>query len=75
MKRPSDSNERIVVSEFIVTKYTVLVLNENRPWIPWRRYLIDDVVYDYVMVNDLGWDVIAIEAQGGFVGKTVKFIP
>lgn len=55
-------------------KYTLLDLDEMPELgIGYRKYRIDGVEYEPVIVYDLP-NNIGIKAQGGFVGKIVEFI-
>ena len=67
------SRIRTVISEHCIEKYTVLRLDDAIPRLPHKKYLIDGVVYDIVSMYD-AVNCIAIEASGGFVGKTVEFV-
>ena len=70
-----ESDERMVVETSRLYKYTIMYLDQEIPWkIRWNKYLIDGIVYDPVVAYDVASNVIVIEEEGDFVGKTVKFI-
>lgn len=64
---------RKIIDEWVVRKYTILTLDEELPRQAIWHYVIDGVEYEPVIVYDMGKNVIAIEADGGFIGKTVEF--
>lgn len=65
---------RKIIDEWVVAnKYTIFTLDEDVPHQPIWHYVIDDVEYDPVIVYDMGKNIIAIEAVGSFIGKTVEF--
>ncbi len=51
----------------------ILTLDEDAPFRPYSHYVIDGVKYDPLIVYDMGKNVIAVKACGGFIGKTVEF--
>lgn len=63
-----------MIDEWQLQKYMVLTLNQDPPLIPYWKYRIDGVIYNVVPVYDLPRCIIAIEAEGSFIGKTVEFV-
>lgn len=64
---------RKIIDEWVVRKYTILTLDEEVPHQAIWYYVIDGVEYEPVIAYDMGKNIIAIEANGGFIGKTVEF--
>ena len=62
-----------IISEFNVSKYKVLVLDEKQFVRAYNKYLIDGIEYKPVSVYDAP-KCIAVESNRNFVGKTVEFI-
>ena len=64
-----------IVEDFQLEKYRVLILDGNRFSAKhYRKYKIDGKEYESVPVYDAGDNVVAIEAEGSFAGKTIEFI-
>jgi hypothetical protein len=62
----------IIVREFVINQYTILTLDGEMPKKCYSKYVIDGKEYAIVPLYDMP-NCIAIEAGGGFVGKTVEF--
>ena len=68
----ADDNMGTILSEFQVGKYLVLKVDAIHKKI-YAYYEIDGVQHPIISVYDIK-NAIAIEAQGHFVGKTVRFV-
>lgn len=64
---------RKIIDEFTINSYKVLILNDELPKKPYRKYVIDGVLFEPVSVYDAS-KCIAIESTETFVGKTVEFV-
>ena len=62
-----------ILNGWIVGKYTLLELDQDLPEKSYDKYLIDGICYKPIPVYDLPRH-IAIEGNGDFKEKTVKFI-
>lgn len=64
-----------IIDEWDFNGYKILTLNENTPNINYRKYLINDEVYDPVTVYDMGNCVVAIKDPGkSLKGGLIEFI-
>ena len=64
-----------IIDEFRIGKYMVLTLDGNIWGIKgYRKYRIDGRIYNSVPVYDMGNNVIAVESEKSFVGKTIDFV-
>lgn len=64
-----------IVDEFQIGKYMVLKLDGNiQDTKDYRKYRIDGKIYNPVPVYDMGNNVIAVESENSFFGKTVDFV-
>ena len=63
----------VIVSDWIIGKYTALELDKDLPARHYQKYRIDGIDYPPIPVYDLPRH-IAVEAHGEFKGKTVEFI-
>lgn len=63
----------IVMNEFHIHKYQVLVLDSMPMKTPYRKFRIRRNIYDPVPVYDLN-NCIAIESDESFLGEIVEFV-
>lgn len=66
---------RKVIDEFQCGKYRVLILDDSKMTLDnCQKYRIEEKEYTPVSVYDARENVIAIETEESFIGKTVEFI-
>ena len=68
-----EKNKAVVVDEFHIHKYRVLVLDNLPMTILYYKFRIKGILYDPVPVYDLK-NCIAIESDESFLGETVEFV-
>ena len=64
-------NSYAVIYEFVAGKYTAIQLDRKIEERSYSRIVVDGSKYPIVPTYDMG-TCIGIEAQGGFVGKSVE---
>lgn len=63
-----------VIAELVINGYSLLTLDSPTPYKRYNFYRINGVDYEVVMAYDIGDKAIVVEADGGFVGKSVEFV-
>ena len=68
-----EKNKAVVIDEFHIHKYQVLVLDNLPMTILYYKFRIKGILYDPVPVYDLK-NCIAIESNESFLGEIVEFV-